>query len=412
MRTRYALLAIPLLTGAAHAQCTLLALDDFGLGLRQAGGNGNPRTVFAGDNLNGIWARQPNGARWRTTDGSGVANWIFAATSDDSTEPRQNDEYNGTAFSDNHTALLLPFTPPAAAFTFAVNTVMPLGLPAGAYVGFTSAATATNNFQNDGVLYFAVTGEGNWTLFANGAQVVASGTCGLGQPWDGWTEVRFTLDPVLHTVSGKVGDTLFGPYTVNLTHAINFVGAENIDSSLWSVINKLVVLQGPGPTAQASTGTPQACPGATITMNAASTATGDTRFQWFRDGFPLADGPLGGTTISGAHEQQLSISGVSPADSGGYTCLVSTFCGWAQTLPLEITVGGPACGSAVCNDIDFNNDGLFPDTTDIDDFLSVFSGGACPTSSCDPIDFNNDSLYPDTADIDSMLSVFSGGPCL
>ncbi len=31
----------------------------------------------------------------------------------------------------------------------------------------------------------------------------------------------------------------------------------------------------------------------------------------------------------------------------------------------------------VCDDIDFNNDGLFPDTLDIQSLLSVFSGGAC-----------------------------------
>lgn len=30
-----------------------------------------------------------------------------------------------------------------------------------------------------------------------------------------------------------------------------------------------------------------------------------------------------------------------------------------------------------CDDVDFNNDQLFPDTLDIDSFLSVFSGGAC-----------------------------------
>mgnify|MGYP000908403778 CR=1 FL=1 len=68
----------------------------------------------------------------------------------------------------------------------------------------------------------------------------------------------------------------------------------------------------------------------------------------------------------------------------------------------------------VCDSIDFNNDGLFPDTADIDDFLSVFSGGPCstaPTPGCNDIDFNNDTLFPDTSDIDSLLSVFSGGPC-
>ena len=65
-----------------------------------------------------------------------------------------------------------------------------------------------------------------------------------------------------------------------------------------------------------------------------------------------------------------------------------------------------------CDSIDFNSDGLYPDTADIDDFLSVFSGAACSTGACGDIDFNNDGLFPDTLDIDSMLSVFSGGACL
>ncbi|HEX2838125.1 MAG TPA: hypothetical protein VHN77_08370 [Phycisphaerales bacterium] len=66
----------------------------------------------------------------------------------------------------------------------------------------------------------------------------------------------------------------------------------------------------------------------------------------------------------------------------------------------------------VCDPTDFNGDGLFPDTADIDDFLSVFSGGPCSTGTCGDTDFNNDGLFPDTADIDALLSVFSGGPCL
>ena len=68
-------------------------------------------------------------------------------------------------------------------------------------------------------------------------------------------------------------------------------------------------------------------------------------------------------------------------------------------------------GSA-CDTIDFNRDGLYPDTNDIDEFISVFSGGPCSNDpNCGDIDFNNDGLYPDTTDIDALLSVFSGGPC-
>jgi WD40 repeat protein len=63
-----------------------------------------------------------------------------------------------------------------------------------------------------------------------------------------------------------------------------------------------------------------------------------------------------------------------------------------------------------CDSIDFNNDGLFPDTLDIDDFLSVFAGGPCSNDpNCGDIDFNNDGLFPDTLDIDGLLSAFSGG---
>ncbi|MFO0832481.1 MAG: choice-of-anchor X domain-containing protein [Phycisphaerales bacterium] len=77
----------------------------------------------------------------------------------------------------------------------------------------------------------------------------------------------------------------------------------------------------------------------------------------------------------------------------------------AQTLPSPC---GPSCDS-----IDFNHDDLFPDTQDIDDFLSVFSGGPCTNDpNCGDIDFNNDDLFPDTMDIDALLSVFSGGPCV
>ncbi len=77
------------------------------------------------------------------------------------------------------------------------------------------------------------------------------------------------------------------------------------------------------------------------------------------------------------------------------------------SLPVSAPSGPPGCDA-----LDFNNDTLTPDTADIDDLLSVFSGGPCSTGNCNDIDFNNDTLFPDTGDIEAMLSVFSGGPCL
>ncbi|MFO0831253.1 MAG: hypothetical protein U0637_05340 [Phycisphaerales bacterium] len=80
------------------------------------------------------------------------------------------------------------------------------------------------------------------------------------------------------------------------------------------------------------------------------------------------------------------------------------------------TQGDIDCGTpfpyTLCDSVDFNNDGLYPDTTDISDFIQVFSGGACSTGMCNDIDYNNDGLFPDIMDIDALLSVFAGGPCI
>ena len=81
----------------------------------------------------------------------------------------------------------------------------------------------------------------------------------------------------------------------------------------------------------------------------------------------------------------------------------------AQGYGLVVT-GGVA--AIACDSIDFNNDGLFPDVFDIDEFLSVFGGGPCSNDpNCNDLDFNNDGLFPDMVDIEALLRVFSGGEC-
>jgi hypothetical protein len=76
------------------------------------------------------------------------------------------------------------------------------------------------------------------------------------------------------------------------------------------------------------------------------------------------------------------------------------------TLQLECLPAGPTC-----NDIDFNNDQLFPDDSDLVAFLDVLAGGSCPTAACDDIDFNNDGLFPDDQDLLTFLRVLAGGDC-
>ncbi|MFO0831257.1 MAG: hypothetical protein U0637_05360 [Phycisphaerales bacterium] len=81
------------------------------------------------------------------------------------------------------------------------------------------------------------------------------------------------------------------------------------------------------------------------------------------------------------------------------------------THPVRISFFRGAC--AACDGVDFNNDGMFPDALDVQDFLVVFAGGPCSNDPfCGDIDFNNDGLFPDTLDIGALLSVFAGGECL
>ncbi|MFO0830390.1 MAG: PQQ-dependent sugar dehydrogenase [Phycisphaerales bacterium] len=141
--------------------------------------------------------------------------------------------------------------------------------------------------------------------------------------------------------------------------------------------------------------------GSGVFAAAATSVAGPPTYLWRRGQDALADGPTPwGSTISGAGTASLTVSGAGPQDAGFYSVLVANACGSLASAQAHLAVV----------DIDFNNDGLFPDTADITDFLSVFSGGVCPTGACDPVDFNQDGIFPDTDDIAQYLAVF-GGAC-
>ncbi len=111
----------------------------------------------------------------------------------------------------------------------------------------------------------------------------------------------------------------------------------------------------------------------------------------------------GGTHAFFAQQGYLDVDGVHWLPAGG-------------DYVADLVLGALESGGGnllPCSDVDFNNDGLFPDVADIDALLGVFSGGPCPSDDgwCDSIDFNRDGLFPDTQDIDDFLSVFSGGVC-
>lgn len=91
-------------------------------------------------------------------------------------------------------------------------------------------------------------------------------------------------------------------------------------------------------------------------------------------------------------------------EKGASLAMAATFNGEQDVYFLRI-------GEYPCNDIDYNNDGIFPDVQDLLDFLDVFGGGPCPTPRCDGLDFNNDGIFPDNDDLFLFLNVFGGGSC-
>ncbi|HLP83963.1 MAG TPA: hypothetical protein VK157_06395 [Phycisphaerales bacterium] len=72
-------------------------------------------------------------------------------------------------------------------------------------------------------------------------------------------------------------------------------------------------------------------------------------------------------------------------------------------------VGGP-CATLACDDIDFNNNDVFPEDQDVIDFFNVLAGADCPA--CNDIDFNNNGVFPEDQDVIDFFNVLAGGACV
>jgi hypothetical protein len=76
---------------------------------------------------------------------------------------------------------------------------------------------------------------------------------------------------------------------------------------------------------------------------------------------------------------------------------------------------GNPCETAGCDDIDFNNNGVFPEDQDVIDFFDVLAGGTpatCdPVAGCNDIDFNNNEVFPEDQDVIDFFNVLAGGEC-
>ena len=138
---------------------------------------------------------------------------------------------------------------------------------------------------------------------------------------------------------------------------------------------------------------------------------GDTTGSGSAQAYKLFDsaGPntAGGDAVaadiaSGAGSLTLVLSAVDPA-------VAATYAGVANARyrgpSLVIFPGAPAG----CDDIDFNNNEVFPEDQDVVDFFNVLAGGDCPE--CNDIDFNNNGVFPEDQDVVDFFNVLAGGDC-
>jgi hypothetical protein len=108
----------------------------------------------------------------------------------------------------------------------------------------------------------------------------------------------------------------------------------------------------------------------------------------------------------------------------GWTTVSWTFVHSEPTGPVQIelystlgvTDAGPAIDdvqlagpSAACDDIDFNNNDVFPEDQDVIDFFNVLAGAEC--AACNDIDFNNNGVFPEDQDVIDFFNVLAGGSC-
>jgi hypothetical protein len=87
---------------------------------------------------------------------------------------------------------------------------------------------------------------------------------------------------------------------------------------------------------------------------------------------------------------------------------------WRDTVCVLLLLHGCVAMVSVsngqpCGDLDFNNDGVFPDSADLGAFDMAFGGA--PDPGWDTIDFNRNGIFPELSDYETFLRVFGGGPC-
>jgi hypothetical protein len=88
---------------------------------------------------------------------------------------------------------------------------------------------------------------------------------------------------------------------------------------------------------------------------AAALGYGTVSFQWRRNGVPLTNGQTpSGSLIDGATTSTLTLSFISGADLGDYTCVLSNTCGSTTTLVAQLFISGSNLPNITSHPVSFS----------------------------------------------------------
>jgi hypothetical protein len=130
-----------------------------------------------------------------------------------------------------------------------------------------------------------------------------------------------------------------------------------------------------------------ASPGETVEFSVAAVGYGQLRYEWLKNGTPIDP-----TAIPSAATETLTLTNVTPADAGAYSCRVFNICN-VQATSSAVTLG-------FCT-ADFDFDG-FLTFEDFDAFVGAFEAGSASA------DFNSDGFLT-FEDFDAFVSSFEAG---
>jgi hypothetical protein len=224
---------------------------------------------------------------------------------------------------------------------------------AGQIVGGTVCfdGTVSDYCSSSYAIEYRPTGSGAYTAFATGTSVV-------NDPMGSWN----TLSPPLPD----------GAYDVRV--------AATDGNANTATVTRTIILDNTAPVAQLTS--PAQCDEVSGIVQVVGVVNDANLSGWsLQYSSPLTGGWVTISTGTGNISGVLGSWNTSGLPSCAYTLrlrandasLVNCNTSHSAERLLNVRVVNPG----VCDDIDFNNDNLFPDTTDIDAFLSVFSGGPC-----------------------------------